>query len=224
MSTATATAAVRRTIEESPGGGTTEYDDIPLLPGTLWEDEPAPKLHRAPALVGRPVEEVGTLYALCSRLFVEEWEHIVFGPCVQGAVFELKLTGPAEKISMLDGYLTVHVEPKPTHFHLCIARHRGLANNPTPPELSRQRRCGRAAFYRSVSASCSPQSWGIRLWNGAGEQMLTFFLPSPYLTDDQKRRKAPDWSRLELWNSLRAEFLGETEPQPVPEGAQRLEH
>ncbi len=214
----------RRTVEPNPGGGHTEYDDIPLLPGTLWEEEPVPKLHRAPALEGRSVEELGTLYALCHRLFTREWRRIVFGPCVQGAVFELKLSGPAERISMLDGYLTVHVEPKPAHFHLCIARHRGLANNPTPPELAAQRRCARAAFFRSVSGSCSPQSWGIRLWNGAGEQMLTFFLPNPYLSDEQKPRKEPDWSRLALWNELRAEYLGEAEPQPIPKGKHRFEH
>jgi hypothetical protein len=169
------------------------------------------------------VEEVGTLFRLCQRLFVDHWEKIVFGPCIEGAVFELQLRGPAEKVSMLDGYLTVFFD-EPAHFHLCIAPHRGLGNRKTDPALATHRQCARAAFSRTVSSTCSPQSWGIRLWNGAGEQMVTFFLPNPFLTDEQKRRREPDWNRLALWNALRAEFLGETEPQPIPVGEHRFEH
>jgi hypothetical protein len=44
------------------------------------------------------------------------------------------------------------------------------------------------------------------------------------LVPRQKRRREPDWNRLALWNALRAEFLGETEPQPIPVGEHRFEH
>ena len=59
--------------------------------------------------------------------------------------------------------------------------------------------------------------WGILLWNGAEEQMITLYLPSPFLDDRLKPMREPDWSRLALWNQLRARYLGETEPQPIPE-------
>ena len=54
------------------------------------------------------------------------------------------------------------------------------------------------------------------MWNGDGDQMCSFFLPNPFLDDEQKRQK-PDWSRLALWNELRARYLGEIEPQPIPD-------
>jgi hypothetical protein len=53
----------------------------------------------------------------------------------------------------------------------------------------------------------------VRLWNGHGEQMTTVFLPNPYLTDDMRYLKMPDWSRLELYYQLRQKFLNE----PLPE-------
>ncbi len=198
-------------------GTWTEVDDIPIVTGRLWEGSGPPKLKRAHDLEGLPIEEVGTLYALCRDLFVGAWPQIMFGPCVQGAVFELKLDQPPE-LSMLDGYLTVGIGP-PSHFHLCIGPHRGLGRNLTPPSLARARQCRRASFLRLVHPDRGPRSWQIELVNGNDEQMITFFLPSPFLTPDLKPRRDPDWGRLDLWNRLRRDYLGESAPQPIPEGA-----
>lgn len=144
------------------------------------------------------------LLALLRDLFEKHWEKIVFGPCIQGAVFEIRLTAPPKKISVLDGYLTVDLGP--WHFHLCMGDHRGTVKHPTSPELARIRRVGKAAFFHSAGRSCAGGSWGLRLWNGNGEQMLTVFFPNPYLNDRQKPQK-PDWSRLALWNAMRMKYL-----------------
>lgn len=200
---------------ENEDGSWTEVDDIPLVSGRLWAVERTPELKRAPELADLGVEQVGTLYALCRDLFVGAWDQIMFGPCVQGAVFELKLDRIPE-ISMLDGYLTVGIGP-PSHFHLCIEPHRGLGSRKTPPELARKRQCARASFLRRVDPERGPRSWQVELVNGDEEQMITFFLPSPFLTLELKPTRNPDWSRLELWNQLRRDYLGEAEPQPIPE-------
>ena len=50
-----------------------------------------------------PCEDL--LCRLLTEIFVEHWEHIVFGSLIQGAVFELIGEAPGE-VSMLDGYLT----------------------------------------------------------------------------------------------------------------------
>ncbi|HEY6881326.1 MAG TPA: hypothetical protein VI299_25040, partial [Polyangiales bacterium] len=84
-------------------------------------------------------------------------------------------------------------------------------------ELARIRPCQRATFVRSFSKGCLPGSWSIELYNGAGQQMITFFLPSPWLElSKEKRLKEPNWDHLKLWNELRARYLGETTPQPLP--------
>ena len=64
-------------------GSTTEYTDVPLLPGRLER--------------------------LLRELFEQHWREIIFGPCLQGAVFEIQLTEQPKKIAMLDGYLTVDI-------------------------------------------------------------------------------------------------------------------
>jgi hypothetical protein len=51
------------------------------------------------------------------------------------------------------------------------------------------------------------------MWNGFGEQMTTVFLPNPFLSDEQKLLREPQWERLRLWYELRAKYLGE----PIPE-------
>ena len=107
---------------------------------------------------------------------------------------------------MLDGYLTVGVDAGPAHFHLCLEETRGLGRNKTPAVWAQQRPCRRAVFYRTLRDTCTPASWGIRLWNGAGEQMLTVFLPTPFWSHSNKRLLPPDWSRLALWNALRARY------------------
>ncbi|MGA9526265.1 MAG: hypothetical protein WBV82_32695 [Myxococcaceae bacterium] len=176
--TATDKPALAETIHE-PDGRTTEMLDLP-------NDE-------------------ATLLRLFRLLFEEHATEITFGPCIQGAVFEIH-ADRAAKVTMLDGYLTVGLGA--WHFHLCIGGHRGYPSNPCPPELARHRRVKRAALFRTVGPSCVPASWGLRLWNGHHEQMITVFFPNPHLNDEEKRTRHPDWSRLRLWNEVRREFLG----------------
>jgi hypothetical protein len=156
-----------------------------------------------------PTDE-GTLLRLCRLLFIDHAHEICFGPCIEGAVFEIRPDRPAE-VTMLDGYLTADFGR--WHLHLCIGDHRGTKARPCPPELARHRRCARAELYRNFSGSCAPGSWGMRLFNGAGEQMITFFLPNPYHDHEGKGIRPPDFTRLGLWDELRREFLG-LEPDP----------
>jgi len=76
------------------------------------------------------------------------------------------------------------------------------------PALARVRRVARAAFFRSEGGSCVPGSWGLRLWNGRGEQMITVFFPNPWLDDDQRRVRAPRWEKTALWEVLKARYTG----------------
>jgi hypothetical protein len=151
-----------------------------------------------------PTEE--NLTSLMTELFRDHWDKIQFGPHVQGAVFEIKATEAPERISMLDGYLTVDFGA--WHFHLCIGEHRGSAKHPTEPEVARHRRTSRAEFYRRLNPDGSVGSWGIRLFNSKDEQQITIFLPNAFLSDEMKFLKTPDWSRLELWDDLRRRYLG----------------
>jgi len=132
--------------------------------------------------------------------------HIVVGPCIEGAVFEIVFkTAPEIRIS--DGYLTVDLGA--WHFHLCIAEHKGSSSD----ELRRMRPVAKAGFFERRGKGCAGgRSWGLRLWNGYGEQMTTVFLPNPRLTDDMQLLKQPDWSRLELYYRMREQFLGEPAP------------
>lgn len=163
------------TTVQNLDGSTTEYTEIELVQGRLEQ--------------------------LFRQLFEEHWRELIFGPCIQGAVFEICLTEKPKKVAMLDGYLTV--DTGPWHFHLCIGEHKDA---PTP-ELAHQRRVSRAAFFRDMRERGQVKgSWGLRLWNGLGEQMITIFLPNPYLTEERKIRKKPDWTRLTLWEQLRREY------------------
>ncbi|HVZ32301.1 MAG TPA: hypothetical protein VG963_07745 [Polyangiaceae bacterium] len=198
-----------------PDGSFQERTDIPIAPADLGVAHN--KVLRLPQIADLSRERRGTLLSLCYDLFVEHWQQIVFGPCIQGAVFELQLAAPPTRFSYLDGYLTVFLEPSPAHMHLCIGPHRGLKDE-TPDELARIRPCQRAVFVRSFGKSCLPGSWSIELFNGKGEQMITFFLPSPFLDlSKEKRLREPNWDHLALWNELRARYLGERVPQPLPQ-------
>ena len=167
---------------------------------------------------GRIVEEGGAsveVFALPAeeqtllRIFedcFEEWEHIHIGPLIQGAAWEIR---PPRKprITMLDGYATVDF--RDWHFHICIGVHRDA-----PAEVARLRQTHRAELYRQLSPDGTPSSWGLRLFNGGDEQQITFLLPHPFLTDDQRIRDEPDWSRLGLWNRLREKYL-KLGPDPI---------
>jgi hypothetical protein len=151
-----------------------------------------------------PTEE--TMQALVKDLFEHNWQHIVVGPCVQGAVFEVRFE-EAPRLSYLDGYLTVNLGP--WHFHLCIGAHQGTPSE----ELRHKRPVARIAFFEERGCGgASGQSWGVQMWNGFGEQMTTVFLPNPFLSDEQQILREPQWERLRLWHELRAKYLGEPMP------------
>ena len=178
------------------------------MPSTLLI-EPNPDGH----LIEYTPLELTLLEPLLRELFERHWRDLVIGYCIQGAVFELRATQPP-RLSLLDGYLTVDFGSG--HLHLCIGAHAGPANRPTPPEIAAWRRAGRAALYRSINREQAPVSWGLRLWNGRGEQMLTLFFPNPYY-DEHLRRQRPDWRKLGLWNEVRRRYLDLPPDPPGPE-------
>jgi hypothetical protein len=147
--------------------------------------------------------------SLVKVLFERHWPDVVVGPCIEGSVFEVRFT-EAPKLTMLDGYLTVTLGP--WHFHLCIAEHKGNRS----PELARKRQVARVALFETRGQRCGGgRSWGVRMWNGFGEQMTTVFLPNPRLSDEMKLLREPNWDRLKLWYDLRLQFLGEQPPSNI---------
>jgi hypothetical protein len=162
-----------------------------------------------------------TLYQLFTELFRDHWNEFVFGSFVQGAAFEIKAPNAPTRVSLNNGYLTVDFGA--WHFHICIGEYQGSPQNPIDPEVARQRRTARAEFYRRLNPDGSVGSWGIRLFNGKGEQQITIFLPNPFYSDEMKRLETPDWSRLALWDDLRRRYLG-LEPDPKDRSATTLRH
>ena len=158
-----------------------------------------------------------TLLAILREVFDGYWDQVVFGPCIQGAVFEGRFAA-RPRLTLQDGYLTVQVEGSESwHFHLCIGSHRGTPARPTPPALAAWRRCTRAAFFRDGDPAGRHTSWGFRMWNGRDEQMLTVFFPNPWLDPERQRVLAtPDWSRLDPWMEMRQHYAGvPVEPPPA---------
>jgi len=164
-----------------------------------------------------------TLEALLRDLFENHWRDVTFGPIIQGAAFEFKALSPPTFIGAFDGYLTIAFGP--SHFHICIGPHKGAPGDPTPPALARHRRTSRAELYRRLDRSGAPVSWGLRLFNGEGEQQITVLLPNPFLDrDSDKILSAPQWAHLALWDWLRARWLGLEEPDPLDRSGERFRH
>ena len=138
---------------------------------------------------------------LLIELFSTHWQDIFVGPVIEGAAYEIRFTAPPV-LSMLDGYLTVDLGP--WHFHLCVNDHGGA---PTARQAG-LRRVGRAAFFHTDGGSCVPGSWGLRLWNGHGEQMITVYFPNPWLDDAAERVREPRWEKTALWEELRSRYAG----------------
>jgi hypothetical protein len=156
--------------------------------------------------------EEPVLLDLVSHVFATYWDSIFFGTLIQGAAWEVKAPGPPRKIALLDGYVTVDFGA--WHFHLCIGETTGVGASPTPPALARHRRCARAELYRGLNPKTgAPNTWGFRMFNGADEQQMTIFLPSPFIGDDGKLLRPPRWERLAAWDDLRKRVLG-LEPDP----------
>jgi len=168
-----------------------------------------------------PTDE-GSLEELLRELFERHWDKVTFGPLLQGAAWEIRAPHAPTQVGMLDGYLTVAFGI--SHFHLCIGPHKGTRSSPTPEALARHRRTARAELYRRLDKSGAPVSWGLRLFNGHDEQQVTILLPNPFLSADDKVLKTPDWSRLELWDRLRAPWLGATEPDPLDRSGRGFSH
>ncbi len=164
-----------------------------------------------------------SLEELLSGLFRDHWPEIAFGPLIQGAAWEMKATQAPDRIAMLDGYLTVAFGAP--HFHICIGEHKGPHDNRVSLALAHHRRTARAEMYRRLSRDQTPTSWGIRLFNGKNEQQITIFLPNPFLDPEtDKLLTKPDWSRLHLWDRLRARWLGLAEPDPFDRSGRRFRH
>ena len=164
-----------------------------------------------------------SLEALFRDLFENHWQEIVFGPLIQGAAFEWRALQAPTHIGMFDGYLTIAFGQP--HFHLCIGEHKGMPSLPVTPELAHHRRTSRAELFRRISSEGTPVSWGLRLFNGAGEQQITILLPNPFLDRDaDKVLKAPDWSHLALWDGLRARWLGLATPDPFDRSGRGFRH
>ena len=168
-----------------------------------------------------PTDE-GSLEELLRDLFEQHWDKITFGPLIQGAAWEIRASHAPSQIGVLDGYLTVAFGI--SHFHLCIGPRKGTRSSPAPAALARHRRTARAELYRRLDKSGAPVSWGLRLFNGHDEQQVTILLPNPFLSTDDKVLKTPDWSRLELWDRLRARWLGATEPDPLDRSGRGFSH
>jgi len=166
-----------------------------------------------------------TLLAMLRELFEEHWHRVIFGPCIEGAVFEGRFP-ERPRVSLLDGYATVEVGGRESwHFHLCIGPHQGTPALPTPPELARWRRCARAAFFRTRDRAGRPSAWGLRMWNGRGEQMLTVFFPNPWLDPERQRYvDTPEWSRLDLWMRMRERYAAVPAEAPPTHAERPITH
>jgi hypothetical protein len=141
-----------------------------------------------------------TVARLLMEVFSRHWADVTFGPVIEGSAWEIRLTA-APTLSLRDGYLTV--DTGAWHFHLCVGDHDARGN----AALAAVRRVARAAFFRTDGGSCVPTSWGLRLWNGRGEQMISVFFPSPFYDHEtDARRREPDWSRTALWETMRARW------------------
>ena len=169
------------------------------------------------------VPEEQTLFELLRFLFEEHWADITFGPIIQGAAWEIRAPHAPTSCGMFDGYLTVAFGQP--HFHICIGAHKGTSREPVPEALARHRRTARAEFYRRLDRLGAPVSWGLRLFNGHGEQQITILFPNPFLSPEtDKVLKTPDWSRLALWDLIRERWLGLSEPDPFDRSASRFTH
>ena len=202
-------AAMQQTITAAPES---------IAPVRVVDDDGAPveifPLALEPALLERVLRE----------LFEHHWADIVFGPIIEGAAWEMRAPHAPSHVGVMDGYITIAFGP--AHFHLCIGPTKGMPRNPTPPALARRRQCARAELFRRLDRdSGAPNSWGLRLFNGAGEQQMTVFFPNPFLSPSgDKVLKQPDWSRLALWDEMRARYAGAGGPDPFDRSGKAFRH
>ncbi|MEH2402915.1 (2Fe-2S) ferredoxin domain-containing protein [Nostoc sp.] len=153
------------------------------------------------------------LSSLLYTLFQQNWQQVEVGHIVQGGVLELEFNAPPKICILYDGYLTVVTES--WHLHLCIEANLGGPHCKTPLELRQQRQVNRAAFYRRFNAEGIPRSWGIDFWNGADENLMTIFLPNPYVEGENLLPEGkPNLSKLALYEELRDIYVLGNKPIP----------
>ena len=167
--------------------------------------------------------EEAFLEKLLTDIFENYWDGIVFGPIIQGGAFEFKCTSKPEKIVLYDGYLTVVTGNEGSHFHLCIGENKGSSKNPTSETLKKHRCTARAEFFRGLNTEDQPVNWGLQLFNGEGEQQISVFMPSPFISDDGQILKKPEWSRLATWEGLTKKYLNR-DPDPQDRSAKKFAH
>lgn len=127
---------------------------------------------------------------LLKELFSSHWKEITFGPGLAGASYEIKID-LAPEVTYQNGFLTV-MWTRGAHFHLSVG---------TP---DKKKRVTRGAFFE-MEGSCVPKSWGLRFWNGSGNELLSIYFPNPYLSGDSKV-STPDWSKVKLWEAFRSRY------------------
>ncbi|NMG18288.1 (2Fe-2S) ferredoxin domain-containing protein [Brasilonema bromeliae] len=182
---------------------------------------------KEPSLTGGYIESeyfdcsCDVLSSLLYTLFQQNWHQVGVGHIVQGGVLELEFPAAPKICILYDGYLTVVTES--WHFHLCIEANLGGPHCKTPLELRKQRQVNRAAFYRRFNAEGIPRSWGIDFWNGASENLMTIFLPNPYVEGENLLPEGkPNLAKLELYHELRDIYvLGK---KPIPFDKNPLKH
>lgn len=146
------------------------------------------------------------LYRLFKDLFENHWDKIQFGILIQGAVLEIAAPAKPKKVALFDGYLTVDFDH--WHIHVCIGENKGVGCTPTQKTVADIRKPSRAELYRKLNNEGQPTFWALRMFNGKQEQLLTVFFPNPLLTNDMNYAESPDWSKLQLWDYIRKEYLG----------------
>ena len=128
---------------------------------------------------------------LLKELFERHWSEIIFGPGLHGASFEIKMDREPE-VTYQNGFLTV-MWTRGAHFHLTLSGR------------DQEKSAARAAFFE-MEGSCVPKSWGLRFWNGKGEELLSIYFPNPHLNAEGKVSSSPDWSKLKLWEEFRSRY------------------
>ena len=160
-----------------------------------------------------------TLFFFFRDVFAEHWRDIRFGPMLEGATWEMSAPCLPERIDLNDGYLTIDFGT--LNFHLCIGGPKG-SSNPQYSQQHQKKQCtAQAEFFRLLTQDrSSATGWGFRCFNGLGQQQITIHFPSPFysLKPTYQKLDPPDWSRLEVWNSLRKRFL-EQPPESIDKRA-----
>lgn len=165
------------------------------------------------------------LFGLFEDLFLNHWQCFQIGPWMQGGVMEISLPQKPHLVKLFDGYVTVEAADW-VHLHICIGETTGKGCEPTPHDVAEHRRPSAAQLYRKRGAKHGhPMIWGFRVLNGKGEQSFNLLINNPLLRGGKHEPiDVPDWSRLALWDHLRAQYLGLHEQDPDDRLATHFHH